>query len=224
MIRTWELKLQAISLGHSDRFRAVPRIVKTVTAGIGRLLFWYRYHATLAIFRSIAPWTLADTNLSSEDFAAWARATARRRTYFSRRPLTVRELTDDDIDRCVAFALRVSPHDVRRRFGRAIDITDRTLCKQYLMGDKNAGKLALAAFKHDHDDVLGIGILAPCTKKNGAEVALLVRSDLQQKGIGSVLLCNLIWRARIAGYDEISGTSPKSKIVWKLPPTSSDSE
>jgi GNAT superfamily N-acetyltransferase len=167
-----------------------------------RPIFWYRYHQVLARFRSIDSKTLIDIGLNRDDFQIWARASAKLRTYFSAELVIVRELNGDDIDRCAEFAMHVAPFDVHLRFGRAIDITDRTLCKQYLISDKKTGRLAMAALNLDNH-VLGIGSLAPAID-NTAEVALLVRSDMQQKGIGSILLCNLVRQAQMSGYDRLS--------------------
>jgi hypothetical protein len=71
-----------------------------------------------------------------DDFRILARASAKLRTYFSSGLVIVRELNGDDIDRCTEFALHIAPFDLHLRFGRAIDITDTTLCKQYLISDK----------------------------------------------------------------------------------------
>ena len=190
------------SLVRADRFQTGFSIVSRLSASISRPIFWYRYHQVLAEFRSIGSKTLTDIGLNRGDFQIWARASAKLRTYFSSGLVIVRELNGDDVARCAEFALHIAPFDVHLRFGRAIDITDRTLCKQYLIGDKKTGRLAMAALNLDNH-VLGIGSFAPAIE-NTAEVALLVRSDMQQKGIGSILLCNLVRQAQLSGYDRLS--------------------
>ena len=87
---------------------------------------------------------------------------------------------------------------MRLRFGRPAALGDGDTFRR-LFGFDHGGIESFGAFNLN-GQLLGLATIAwlrPAT----AEVALIIRSDLQRRGLGATLLANIIKDARSAGFD-----------------------
>lgn len=101
------------------------------------------------------------------------------------------------------FLARIDPEDLRMRFhGTAATITDKTLAELARHdGDTRLALAVVAACPERADEILAILNVARIGER--AEWALLVRSDLKGRGLGTLLLDELLRRARPPGVREL---------------------
>lgn len=108
--------------------------------------------------------------------------------------ILVRPLLASDRDQLEAGYAKVSPASRRSRFGSAPDrLTPRQLDR--LVDLDYNDRFALAAFALDEPGEPGIGVARYARSKDGptvAEAAVLVLDEYQNRGIGSILLWDLI--------------------------------
>lgn len=123
----------------------------------------------------------------------------------------IRELTSSEGEACDAFFGRLHRHDVRWRFGGprssgACLLPDRVATRRSLA-------FAAASSSGDILGVLNIEYLDPAT----AEIALIVRSDLKRRGIGSALLSHAMGWSKAAGLRRLVGhVMAENKTMLRL--------
>lgn len=102
------------------------------------------------------------------------------------------------------FFSQISPNDLRLRFFSNISPRDPSLSAD-LTQIRKKGMVALLAFNEQTQEIWGVGQLNPDSKERSAEFAILIRSDMKGRGIGWVLLNQLLERARNAGIYLVTG-------------------
>jgi uncharacterized protein YjiS (DUF1127 family) len=163
-----------------------------------RLQSSWRYSAALRELHALDPRTLKDVGLNRSDLHAIAYATARRGAFGRFGAVRVRRVGIADLPRCVQFGRLLHPEDIRLRFGRRAALGDGDTFRRLFGLDERrietVGAFGLSG------QLLGLATIAwvrPAT----AEVALIIRSDLQRRGLGATLLATVIKDARGAGFD-----------------------
>ncbi|CDX39054.1 hypothetical protein MPLSOD_340145 [Mesorhizobium sp. SOD10] len=124
---------------------------------------------------------------------------------------TIRKLRSTETEACDAFLSRLCSHDVRWRFGGP------RLSGACLLPARVAGRrsLAFAAANMSGEilAILNVEYLDPAT----AEIALVVRSDLKRRGIGSALLRHVMRWTRAAGLRRLVGhVMSDNRIMLRL--------
>lgn len=117
--------------------------------------------------------------------------------------IAIRRLRADDAPAYHRFCLSLTTEDIRLRFGRIISRFDAAICRRLLDYD-DAQETAFVALGGD-GAVIGVGRLAAEADGAATEIALIVRSDLKRRGIGSALLEHLIGFCRARGVKELVG-------------------
>ncbi|HLN08747.1 MAG TPA: GNAT family N-acetyltransferase [Xanthobacteraceae bacterium] len=115
--------------------------------------------------------------------------------------VTVRTLSLADWDAYRTFAERIECNDMRLRFAGPVKL-DASRCRRFLDIDHDREE-AFAAFDGE-GAMLGVARLARTSETEG-EIALIVRSDLKRRGVGTLLLDRLIRHADAAGVGVLTG-------------------
>jgi uncharacterized protein YjiS (DUF1127 family)/ribosomal protein S18 acetylase RimI-like enzyme len=175
----------------------VPALRATVHYWWHRLRCSWRYAAALRELRALDPRTLKDVGLNRSDLHAVAYATARRGAFGRFGAVRIRRVDIADLPRCVQFGRLLQPEDVRLRFGRPAVLDDTDTFRR-LFGLDDGRIETIGAF-----DVAGciLGLATVAWIRPGtAELGLIVRSDLQRRGLGSTLLAHVVKSTRNAGF------------------------
>ena len=165
--------------------------------GWQRLQQAWRYSAALRELHALDARTLKDLGLHRGDLHAIADAHAHRGIVGRFGAVRLRRLEIGDIVRCVEFAGLLHADDIRLRFGRPVALSDATTFRRLFGFDDK--KIETVGLFDLSGQILGArdrGVDAPGT----AEIALIIRSDLQRRGLGATLLANVIKDARDAGF------------------------
>ena len=102
------------------------------------------------------------------------------------------------------FLAKISPEDLRLRFlSPRREFSDKTLVRLTQIDYER--EMAFVAVDIKTGELAGIGRIAADPDHEQAEYALLVRSDLQGRGLGHTLLSHLIAFANADGLKEING-------------------
>jgi uncharacterized protein YjiS (DUF1127 family) len=185
-------------------FAGSNTIARFLTAAMDSLHYWWqrlqcswRYSAALQELQALDPRTLKDIGLNRGDLHAVAYATARSGAFGRFGAVRVRRVETADHPRCVQFGRLLHPEDIRRRFGRPAALSDADTFRR-LFGLDNGKIETIGAFDLS-GRILGLATVA-WVGPGTAELALIVRSDLQRRGLGATLLAHVIRTARSAGY------------------------
>jgi len=186
----------------ADRTRVIasirlPALKQALLSCLRRLQYSWRYSTSLRELRALDPRTLKDVGLHRGDFHAIAYSTARQGAFGRFGAVRVRRLEIADLPRCVQFGRLLHPEDVRRRFGRLAALGDGDTFRRLFGLDD--GKIETVGAFDVNGRLLGLATIA-WIRPARAEVALIVRSDLQRRGLGATLLANVIKNARRAGF------------------------
>jgi acetyltransferase len=132
---------------------------------------------------------------------AGAAAGTRRRTPAPRPVLRLRALRSADLDAVRGFLARVHPDDRRLRF-HGVFASERAAVELARHDSRTRWAFAVvAAAPGSRDEVLAILNVARVGGRG--EWALLVRSDLKGRGLGTLLLDELVRRAQRMGLSEL---------------------
>jgi acetyltransferase len=113
----------------------------------------------------------------------------------------VRPLSLADWDAYLAFGNRIERNDMRLRFAGPVKLDD-SRCRRFLDIDHDHEE-ALAALDGD-GAILGVARLVR-TSATEADIALIVRSDLKRRGVGTLLLDRLARYAGAVGVGVLTG-------------------
>jgi GNAT superfamily N-acetyltransferase len=175
----------------------LPALGATLRYWWHRLRCSWRYAAALRELRALDPVTLKDVGLNRGDLQAVAYATARRGAFGRFGAVRIRRVDLADLPRCVQFGRLLHPEDVRLRFGRPATLGDGdTFGRLFGLDDcqiETIGAFDLAG------RILGLATVA-WVRPGTAELGLIVRSDLQRRGLGATLLAHVVKSTRNAGY------------------------
>src|SRR5271163_3298202 len=106
--------------------------------------------------------------------------------------VVARCLGGSDWDMIRAFVQTIERNDLRLRFGLAIDFHDETSLRRYFGVNPNSGEIGWLL--DERSSIAGISHRALVSQFE-AEIALIVRSDLKRRGIGTRMLNSLIRRS-----------------------------
>jgi len=118
-----------------------------------------------------------------------------------------RPLTEAEWDVVRAFVRRLEREDLFRRFGHPCDFGDEATLRRYFDIDAGVGEIAYVL-----DKAAAIAGLAHriMLSQSEAEIALIVRSDLQRTGIGELLMRETLARAARQGLKTLSAF-----VLWE---------
>ena len=118
--------------------------------------------------------------------------------------IVIRPVRPDDETRYVKFFSAISPEDIRRRFFTGRRAFPHTFLAGLTQIDY-AREMALVAIDSATQELLGVSRLVLDPNLTSGEFGILIRSDLQGRGIGWQLMCALLSYAQSEGVEEISG-------------------
>jgi GNAT superfamily N-acetyltransferase len=180
---------------------ALVRILAGLTEALGaawhRLRCWWRHSAALQELQALDARTLKDVGLNRGDLEAIAYATARRGAFGRFGAVRIRRVETADHPRCIQFGRLLHPEDIRLRFGRPAALGDGDTFRRLFGLDD--GKIETIGAFDLSGRILGLATIA-WVAPGTAEIALIVRSDLQRRGLGATLLAHVIKNARSAGF------------------------
>lgn len=123
----------------------------------------------------------------------------------------IRKLQSTEMDACDAFFSRLCRHDIWWRFGGPRS-SGAWLLPGRVKG-RRSDAFAAASMSGEILAILNVEYLDPAT----AEIALIVRSDLKRRGIGSALLHHVMTWTRAAGLRRLVGhVMPENRIMLRL--------
>jgi RimJ/RimL family protein N-acetyltransferase len=169
----------------------------TLQFGWHRLRQAWRYSAALRELHALDARTLKDLGLHRGDLRAIADAYAHRGIVGRFGAVRLGRVEIADVARCVEFAGLLHPNDIRLRFGRPAALSDAgTFRRLFGLDDRKIETIGLFDLS---GQILGLATVA-WVRPGTAEIALIIRSDLQRRGLGAALLANVIRDARDAGF------------------------
>jgi uncharacterized protein YjiS (DUF1127 family) len=175
----------------------LPALKETLASWWHRLRRSWQYSAALRELHALDARTLKDVGLDRGDLHAVAYATARRGAFGRFGSVRIRRLEMGDLPSCVQFGRLLHPEDIRRRFGRPAALDDGDTFRQ-LFGLDDGRIETISAFDLS-GQILGLATVA-WVQPGTAEIGLIIRSDLQRRGLGATLLAHVIKNARNAGF------------------------
>src|SRR6266481_1117921 len=130
--------------------------------------------------------------------------------------VTVRAISPQDADRLQAYMRNLSAWTRRNRFlGAVSELAPTELDRLTRMS--GPGELALIAFAGAGGETAmiaeAIQVIAPASRR--CEIALSVMDSWQRKGLGTLLLANMEWRARMLGVHYLVGEVLRTNDAMK---------
>ena len=130
--------------------------------------------------------------------------------------ITVRDmpLTACEWNMMRAFLRRVHRDDLRRRFGHPFDIDDENTARRFF--DVKAGSGEISWVLDTSGVIAGVAHRVMVSSAE-AEIAVLVRSDCQRRGIGAFLVGAMLGRAARQGLKTLSAVMQRdNRAVLQL--------
>jgi acetyltransferase len=128
----------------------------------------------------------------------------------------VRPIRPADAALYPAFLARVTPDDLRRRFLTSLKAISPEMLVRLTQLDYDRD-LALVAIDRESGELAGIVRYASDPDRERADFGLLVRTDLQGRGLGIALMRELIKSARQEGLQQLDGLisadSPRMRAI-----------
>jgi uncharacterized protein YjiS (DUF1127 family)/GNAT superfamily N-acetyltransferase len=173
----------------------LPALRATVHYWWHRLRCSWRYAAALRELRALDPRTLKDVGLNRSDLHAVAYATSRRGAFGRFGAVRIRRVDIADLPRGIQFGRLLHPDDIRLRFGRPAALDDGdTFRRLFGLDDQRIETIGVFDLA---GRILGLATVA-WVRPGTAELGLIVRSDLQRRGLGATLLAHVIRSTRDA--------------------------
>lgn len=116
----------------------------------------------------------------------------------------IRPIKPADIGLYPDFLAKVSPHDIRLRFLAPRKMFEDEMLKRLTQLDYDRD-MAFVALEAENGALAGVGRLSCDPDREKGEYALLVRTDLQGRGLGWHLLSRIVDYARAEGLGSIEG-------------------
>jgi acetyltransferase len=119
----------------------------------------------------------------------------------------VRSVRPGDESRLAAIAASLTHEDLRPRFFTAQQLLSAERLAQLARLD-TAQDIALVAEAAKTSELLGVALSRAISDGRSAEFALIVRSDWKGRGVGWMLMQQLVDAVRISGIETLSGAVP----------------
>jgi RimJ/RimL family protein N-acetyltransferase len=220
--RVWEQSPSPVGtdarLCRRARNTAIPSPTKWIRYWWDRLRYAWRYAAAWRELHALDERTLKDVGLHRGSLHAVADACARRAAFGRFGAVRVRRVDTTDVARCVQFGRLLDPQDIRLRFGRSAALGDGDTVRRLFRLDD--GKTETIGAFDSNGELLGLATVA-WVRPAIAEVAFIVRSDVQRRGLGATLLAHVIRNARAAGFTQLlaqidHGNIPARRLVRRF--------
>jgi acetyltransferase len=133
-------------------------------------------------------------------------------------PLTLRPILPEDEPQHAAFIHRVSKEDLYKRFFSDVGEFNHEALANFTQIDYDR-EMAFVAVSHKTSpaEIIGVSRALINHDNSDAEFAILIRSDLKGKGLGSLLMKKIIDYCQAKGTTRISGmTMPSNKGMLSL--------
>ncbi|WP_217541562.1 bifunctional acetate--CoA ligase family protein/GNAT family N-acetyltransferase [Vibrio metschnikovii] len=133
-------------------------------------------------------------------------------------PLTLRPILPEDEPQHAAFIHRVSKEDLYKRFFSDVGEFNHEALANFTQIDYDR-EMAFVAVSHKTSpaEIIGVSRALINHDNSDAEFAILIRSDLKGKGLGSLLMKKIIDYCQAKGTARISGmTMPSNKGMLSL--------
>ena len=150
-----------------------------------------------------SPYPLGGGAPSARALTMWA-----GETYEPGDLVVTRSLSESDWDMIRAFVRNIEQNDLRLRFGGAIDFHDEDSLRRHFGVNPNSGEIAWLL--DGRSSIAGISHRVLVSQFE-AEIALIVRSDLKRRGIGTRMLNSLIRRSTEERLQTLSCIHPPRK-------------
>jgi acetyltransferase len=120
--------------------------------------------------------------------------------------VVVRPLSEGEWDLVRAFVRRMTPEDLRLRFGHPIDFNDEATMRRFFDIRPKTGEIAWVV-----DETAAIAGISHriMVSPEEAEIGLIVRSDRKHRGIGECLLRAMLGRSARQGLKALSAVVPR---------------
>jgi RimJ/RimL family protein N-acetyltransferase len=147
-----------------------------------------------------------DRRMHSEDAPAPSGLSIELKLSRQQGPVLLRPIRPQDAELYRAFAERITVDDRRRRFHFAgpTQLTPALLA-QFTEIDRKR-EMAFVAIDRETSALFGVARMYKDKSGDGAEFALIVRSDLQRRGLGRALMQQLIGYARSTNIGRLHGS------------------
>jgi acetyltransferase len=129
--------------------------------------------------------------------------------------LRLRPIKPEDAERLAQLIGKTSPQDLRMRFFNLIHSLSPGLLARFTQIDYDRDMAFIVAKDDDPDAILGVGRLAGDPDNVRAEFAILVRTDLQRRGMGRLLMQRMIGYAKMRGLAELAGDVLAENIAMR---------
>jgi GNAT superfamily N-acetyltransferase/uncharacterized protein YjiS (DUF1127 family) len=162
-----------------------------------------RYTAALRELQTLDAHMLKDIGLHRGDLRAAAVAAADGCGFGRFSVVHMRRVGMTDVPRCLEFVRLLHPDDIRRRFGQPAALADHDTFRRLFGLDDD--RIETIAAVDVSGQILGLATIAR-TAATAGELALVVRSDVQRRGLGATLVVHAIKDARAAGLRQLVGS------------------
>ncbi len=129
------------------------------------------------------------------------------RCRFGGEEILLRPIRPEDFDQQRRFLARITPEDLQMRFFAAVRRVPESELAHLTQIDyeREMAFIAVAPGRDGQDETLGVARASTDPENLEAEFAILVRSDLKGRGLGSLLLEKLIRYCRSRGTQRMAG-------------------
>ena len=130
----------------------------------------------------------------------------------------LRPIMDSDRHLLVDLFNRMSPQSVHLRFLRHLNTLPEKMINQLITIDYHANfALVAVVMENGKDAVIAVGRYGYDPDEDGTDLAIAVRDDWQQKGLGKIMLLKVVNIAKSHGITKFTGMmDPQNNVIQKL--------
>jgi len=132
--------------------------------------------------------------------------------------ILLRPIEKSDRYLLVDFFNRMSPQSVYLRFLRRLNTLPQNIINQLLIVDYHSNfALAAVAYENKEDVIIAVGRYGYDPDENSTDLAVAVRDDWHQIGLGKIMLSKVVDIAKYHGIKSFTGMmDPKNNAIKKL--------